>query len=58
MQKLNYAPNLLARSVRVGAEAAVGLAVPDIMTDHEQRRNNRERAWYSAVATGRSQPAA
>jgi LacI family transcriptional regulator len=30
MQKLNYVPNLLARSFRVGADAAVGLAVPDI----------------------------
>jgi LacI family transcriptional regulator len=30
MQKLNYVPNLLARSFRAGADAAVGLAVPDI----------------------------
>jgi len=30
MQKLNYVPNLLARSFRVGADDAVGLAVPDI----------------------------
>jgi LacI family transcriptional regulator len=30
MQKLHYVPNLLARSFRVGADAAVGLAVPDI----------------------------
>ena len=30
MQKLNYVPNLLSRSFRVGADAAVGLAVPDI----------------------------
>jgi LacI family transcriptional regulator len=29
MQKLNYVPNLLARSFRAGADAAVGLAVPD-----------------------------
>jgi LacI family transcriptional regulator len=30
MQKLNYVPNLLARSFRAGADDAVGLAVPDI----------------------------
>jgi LacI family transcriptional regulator len=30
MQKLNYVPNLLARSFRAGADAAVGVAVPDI----------------------------
>src|ERR1700676_2798225 len=30
MQKLNYVPNLLARSFRAGADAAVGLAVPEI----------------------------
>ena len=30
MEKLNYVPNLLARSFRAGADAAVGLAVPDI----------------------------
>lgn len=30
MQKLNYVPNLLARSFRAGADAAVGLAVPDL----------------------------
>ena len=30
MQKLDYVPNLLARSFRAGADAAVGLAVPDI----------------------------
>lgn len=30
MQKLNYVPNLLARSFRAGADAAVGLALPDI----------------------------
>jgi DNA-binding LacI/PurR family transcriptional regulator len=30
MQKLNYLPNLLARSFRAGADTAVGLAVPDI----------------------------
>jgi len=30
MQKLNYVPNLLARSFRAGADAAVGLAIPDI----------------------------
>jgi LacI family transcriptional regulator len=30
MQKLNYVPNMLARSFRTGADAAVGLAVPDI----------------------------
>ena len=30
MQKLNYVPNLLARSFRAGADPAVGLAVPDI----------------------------
>jgi LacI family transcriptional regulator len=30
MQKLNYVPNLLARSFRAGADTAVGLAVPDI----------------------------
>jgi LacI family transcriptional regulator, galactose operon repressor len=30
MQRLNYVPNLLARSFRAGADAAVGLAVPDI----------------------------
>ena len=30
MQKLNYVPNLLARSFRAGSDAAVGLAVPDI----------------------------
>ena len=30
MQKLHYVPNLLARSFRAGADAAVGLAVPDI----------------------------
>src|SRR5205807_1700227 len=30
MQKLNYVPNLLARSFRAGSDAAVGLAVPDL----------------------------
>jgi LacI family transcriptional regulator len=30
MQKLNYVPNLLARSFRAGADAAVGLAIPDL----------------------------
>lgn len=30
MQRLDYVPNLLARSFRAGADAAVGLAVPDI----------------------------
>jgi LacI family transcriptional regulator len=30
MQKLNYVPNLLARSFRAGADTAVGLAIPDI----------------------------
>src|ERR1017187_3294046 len=30
MQQLNYVPNMLARSFRTGADAAVGLAVPDI----------------------------
>jgi LacI family transcriptional regulator len=30
MQKLNYVPNMLARSFRAGADDAVGLAVPDI----------------------------
>jgi len=30
MQKLNYVPNLLASCYRAGADAAVGLAVPDI----------------------------
>src|ERR1700688_3451218 len=30
MQKLNYVPNLLARSFRAGADTAVGLAVPEI----------------------------
>jgi LacI family transcriptional regulator len=30
MEKLNYVPNLLARSFRAGADAAVGLALPDI----------------------------
>ena len=30
MSKLNYVPNLLARSFRAGADAAVGLAIPDI----------------------------
>jgi len=30
MQRLNYVPNLLARSFRAGADAAVGLAVPDL----------------------------
>jgi LacI family transcriptional regulator len=30
MQKLNYVPNMLARSFRAGADAAVGLAIPDI----------------------------
>jgi len=30
MQKLNYVPNLLARSFRTGSDPAVGLAVPDI----------------------------
>ena len=30
MEKLNYVPNMLARSFRVGADTAVGLAVPDI----------------------------
>jgi LacI family transcriptional regulator len=30
MGKLNYVPNLLARSFRAGADPAVGLAVPDI----------------------------
>src|SRR5258707_3563513 len=29
MQKLNYVPNMLARSFRTGADAAVGLALPD-----------------------------
>ena len=44
MQKLNYVPNLLARSFRAGADAAVGLAVPDIgrpvlRRDDEQHRD-------------------
>ena len=30
MQKLNYVPNMLARSFRAGADAAVGVAIPDI----------------------------
>ncbi|MGD0068830.1 MAG: LacI family DNA-binding transcriptional regulator [Streptosporangiaceae bacterium] len=30
MQKLNYVPNMLARSFRAGSDAAVGLAVPDL----------------------------
>jgi LacI family transcriptional regulator len=30
MSKLNYVPNMLARSFRAGADAAVGLAFPDI----------------------------
>lgn len=30
MQRLNYVPNLLARSFRAGADAAIGLAFPDI----------------------------
>jgi LacI family transcriptional regulator len=30
MAKLNYVPNMLARSFRAGADAAVGLAFPDI----------------------------
>lgn len=30
MQKLDYVPNLLARSFRAGADSAVGLAFPDI----------------------------
>jgi LacI family transcriptional regulator len=30
MQKLNYVPNLLARSFRTGADPAIGLAVPEI----------------------------
>ena len=30
MQKLNYVRNLLARSFRAGADAAIGLALPDI----------------------------
>ena len=30
MQKLNYVPSALARSFRAGADAAVGLAVPDL----------------------------
>jgi LacI family transcriptional regulator len=30
MQKLNYVPNLLAKSFRAGADTAVGLAVPEI----------------------------
>lgn len=30
MQKLRYVPNMLARSFRSGADAAVGVAVPDI----------------------------
>jgi LacI family transcriptional regulator len=30
MQKLNYVPNLLAKSFRAGADTAVGLAIPDI----------------------------
>ena len=30
MQKLNYVPNMLARSFRAGSDAAIGLAVPDI----------------------------
>jgi LacI family transcriptional regulator len=30
MQKLNYVPNMLARSFRAGADPAVGLAIPDI----------------------------
>src|ERR1700748_1521531 len=29
-QKLHYVPNMLARSFRAGADAAVGLAIPDI----------------------------
>jgi LacI family transcriptional regulator len=30
MRRLNYVPNLLARSFRAGADAAIGLAFPDI----------------------------
>jgi LacI family transcriptional regulator len=30
MQKLNYVPNLLAKSFRAGADTTVGLAIPDI----------------------------
>ena len=30
MERLNYVPNMLARSFRSGADAAVGLAFPDI----------------------------
>src|SRR5271154_2269546 len=30
MGKLNYVPNMLARSFRAGADAAVGIAFPDI----------------------------
>ena len=30
MQKLNYVPNMLARSFRTGADPAVGVAIPDI----------------------------
>jgi LacI family transcriptional regulator len=30
MQKLNYVPNMLARSFRAGSDAAIGLAVPDL----------------------------
>src|ERR1700744_331789 len=30
MQKLNYVPNMLARSFRAGSDDAIGLAVPDI----------------------------
>jgi LacI family transcriptional regulator len=30
MERLNYVPNMLARSFRAGADAAVGLAFPDI----------------------------
>jgi LacI family transcriptional regulator len=30
MEKLNYVPNMLARSFRSGADAAVGVAVPDV----------------------------
>jgi LacI family transcriptional regulator len=30
MQKLNYVPNMLARSFRAGFDAALGVAVPDI----------------------------
>jgi LacI family transcriptional regulator len=30
MSKLNYVPNMLARSFRAGADAAVGLAFPDV----------------------------